>query len=77
MTKFNPGDRVVRIKGHTTYYKHEGEFATVVSDSRDEQPRGVVKILFDDRDIFSGNVFNSYRCNIRLIEKADSFDVDE
>lgn len=77
LTKFTKGDRVVRIAGHETYHTHVGEFATVVDDSENMSSIGVVNILFDNKDIFRGQVFNSYRCNLRLVEKSDLFEVDE
>ena len=76
-TRFNPGDRVVRVRGHESYHTYEGEFATVIEDTGNESMDGVVKITFDNKDVFSGQAFNSYRCNLRLVEESDLFDVDE
>lgn len=77
LIKFNKGDRVVRIEGHEIHHVNVGEFATVVDDSEIMSRTGVVNILFDNMNIFGGKVFKSYRCNLRLVEKSDLFDVDE
>lgn len=76
-TMFKSGDKVVRDSGLGIYIEFNGEFATVVDDSNDLAPTGIVTIVFDNKDLFGGKTFKSYRNNIRLIERSDLFETDE